>query len=186
MPLEEQAVASGRERWSSPGVPHGGWTCIEIDDLEDARWTCAMCESTEIRYSDHMRHPGFPDVLVVGCVCAGHRESNRAVARERDRRMATRSLRRRRWLTRRWNRSAKGNEWLRADGFRITIYQKRDSWAATVASDENEKFVAQERHERRRRAPDDATIGPWMSKPRRPSSGSPSESTRSKLRCTAT
>jgi hypothetical protein len=146
MPPEEQAISSGRGKWSSPGVPHRGWACIEIEDLEDARRTCEMCESTEIRYAHHMRHPGFTEVLVVGCVCAGDMEGNLAVARERDRRMANRSLRRRRWLTRQWSRSAKGNEWLHADGFRITIYQKHGSWAATVASEEDGEFV---RHSQR-------------------------------------
>jgi hypothetical protein len=144
---EEQAVAQGRGKWSQPGVPHRGWSCVEIEDLDDERRTCEMCESREIRYAHHMRHTQFADVLVVGCVCAGHMEGDLAAARERDQQMANRSVRRRRWLTRQWKRSAKGNEWLRADGFRVTIYRKGGAWAATVASEEDEKFV---RHSQRR------------------------------------
>ena len=114
---------------------------------------CAMCESQEIRYAHHMRHPQLAEILVVGCVCAGNMEGNLAAARERDRQMANRSIRRRRWVTCQWNRSAKGNEWLRADGFRVTIYQKRGAWAATVASEEDESFV---RHSQRRYTTADA------------------------------
>jgi hypothetical protein len=34
----------------------------------------------------------------------------------------------------------KGNEWIRAEGYRVTVYRKGNQWAATVAS-EDDKFV---------------------------------------------
>ena len=50
-----------------------------------------------------------------------------------------------RWLQRRWRVSAKGNQWIRADGFRVTVYNKGNRLGATVASEDN-NFV---RHLRR-------------------------------------
>jgi hypothetical protein len=37
-----------------------------------------------------------------------------------------------RWLDRRWRVSAKGNDWLEADGFRVVIFERGGSWAAAV------------------------------------------------------
>ena len=45
----------------------------------------------------------------------------------------------------RWRVSAKGNQWIRADGFRVTVYGRGNRWGATVAS-EDDNFV---RHLRR-------------------------------------
>jgi hypothetical protein len=65
-------------------------------------------------------------------------EQNLEAARRRDLMMANRAHKRARWVKRRWRVSAKGNEWLRADGYRITIYLKGSKWAATVASEDDE------------------------------------------------
>ena len=37
-------------KWSQPGVPHHGWTCIGMEDLGSPSATCEMCESVTIRY----------------------------------------------------------------------------------------------------------------------------------------
>jgi hypothetical protein len=61
-------------------------------------------------------------------------------ARRREKAMISRGGRRARWLHRQWHVSSQGNEWLRADGYRIIVYRKGDEWGATVAS-EDDKFV---------------------------------------------
>ena len=130
---EEELIAQGRGKWSQPGVPHKGWACIDIEDLGSPTHICEMCESQEVRFAHHMQHPDWPDVLVVGCICAGHMEGDLAGARARDTSMRNRSARRRNWLTRQWRVSAKGNPWVKADGYRVTVYPRGAGWAVTIA-----------------------------------------------------
>ena len=133
---EELSVRSARGKWSQAGVPHRGWTCVDIEDLGSPRATCEMCESQEIRYVHHMEHPEY-GTLAVGCVCAGHMEGDLAAARTREASMQSRAGKRKRWLSRRWKVSAKGNSWLRADGYRVTVYERGGGWAATVSPEDN-------------------------------------------------
>jgi hypothetical protein len=136
MPLatEESAIASRRGKWSRSGVPHRGWECVGIEDLGEPVAVCEMCESQEIRYVHHMCHTAYPSLLAVGCVCAGNMEQDLDAARHRDSLMVSRAAKRRRWLTRRWRVSAKGNDWLQADGYRVVVYPKGSRWGVTVAS----------------------------------------------------
>ncbi len=78
---EERLVAAGRGKWSIAGVPHKGWTCVDIEDLGEPSAECEMCESQSIRYVHHMQHPQYANVLAVGCVCAGHMEGDLAASR---------------------------------------------------------------------------------------------------------
>lgn len=129
---EEQLVTSRRGKWSQPGVPHRGWTCVDIEDLGAPNIICEMCESQEIRYVHHMSHGEYPEQLQVGCVCAGHMEENLAAAKGRETSMKSRAEKRKRWVSRTWKRSARGNHWLEADGYRVTVYWKGTRWAATI------------------------------------------------------
>ena len=64
--------------WNAEGVPHKGWKCIGVADLgeyaaadEEIEYAqCEMCGKESIRYVHSMKHPDYPDVLHVGCVCA--------------------------------------------------------------------------------------------------------------------
>lgn len=134
---EERLVASGRGKWSQAGVPHRGWTCVDIEDLGEPQETCEMCESQTIRYVHHMEHPHYSDVLAVGCICAGHMEGDVAAARTRETAMKNRANKRKRWLTRVWRVSAKGNPWINAEGYRVTAYQKGGGWPTTVSKRDN-------------------------------------------------
>lgn len=134
---EEQLVAAGRGKWSKADVPHKGWHCVDIEDLGELWIECGMCESQAIRYVHHMEHPSYPDILEVGCICAGHMEGDVAAARTRETVMKSRSGKRRRWLSRRWRTSAKGNPWIKTGGFRITVYRRGAGWAATLSSEDN-------------------------------------------------
>jgi hypothetical protein len=131
---EEQAIASRRGKWSDAGVPHKGWNCIEIEDLGAPDSVCEMCEAQPIRFVHHMQHTEYNETLACGCVCAGNMEQDLVAARQRDESMRSRAAKRTRWLTRRWKISAKGNEWLEADGFRVTIFERGHRWAAAVVA----------------------------------------------------
>ncbi len=105
---EESCVAAGRGKWSQAGVPHSGWQCVEIEDRGEPLAKCEMCESQTIRYIHYMEHLGYPQILEVGCVCAGHMEGDISAARTRESSMKSRAGKRARWLTRKWRISAKG------------------------------------------------------------------------------
>ncbi|MEN6620287.1 MAG: hypothetical protein ABFD50_01895 [Smithella sp.] len=141
---EQQLVSQKRGKWSQSGVPHKGWTCIDIEDLGETSEVCEMCESQEIRYVHYMSHPQYTDVLGVGCVCAGHMEEDLVAAKERDVQMRSRKQKRKRWLKRDWKVSAKGNDYIKSDGYVITVYPKGKYWGATIAAEVG-KFV---RHSR--------------------------------------
>ncbi|MGI2166212.1 hypothetical protein ACRN9L_09545 [Shewanella oncorhynchi] len=131
---EEQLVSQRRGKWSESGVPHKGWTCVHIEDLEEPDITCEMCESQNVRYVHHMQHLNYPIILKVGCVCAGHLEGNLSAASNRERVARNWASRKKRWLTRKWKLSYKGNPRLNIEGFWVTVYNKEDKWGATVSS----------------------------------------------------
>jgi len=133
---EERSVASGRGKWSESGVPHKGWHCVDIEDLGKPKVQCEMCESQTIRYVHYMEHQNYENVLEVGCVCAGNMEGNLVAAKHRETTMKSRASKRKRWLSRKWKISAKGNPWLITDGYRITVYERGNGWAATVVNDQ--------------------------------------------------
>ncbi len=134
---EEELVAHRRGKWSVAGVPHRGWTCVDIEDLGEPQIDCEMCESQTIRYVHHMEHPDYPNVLEVGCVCAGHMEGDLAASRAREASMKSRAAKRKRWTARAWKVSAKGNPHITSDGFRITVYPRGGEWAYTLAALDN-------------------------------------------------
>lgn len=62
-------------------------------------------------------------------------EGNLANAQHRDKQMRSRASKRKRWLARKWITSKKGNPYIEADGYRITIYANgSNSWKVAVAS----------------------------------------------------
>lgn len=131
---EEELVAHRRGKWSALSVPHKGWHCVDVEDLGAPQQECEMCESQTIRYVHHMEHPDYPEVLAAGCVCAGHMEGSLTAARNRESSMRSRTAKRARWLDRKWKVSAKGNPTIKADGFRVTVYQRGSGYGATIAA----------------------------------------------------
>ncbi|ANG63132.1 hypothetical protein A8C75_12050 [Marinobacterium aestuarii] len=134
---ELKLVTQRRGKWSQSGVPHKGWSCEYIEDLGSPSEVCHMCESQNIRYVHYMSHHEYPEVLAVGCVCAGHMEDDLNAAKERDVQMHSRARKRKQWLSRVWKVSQKGYDYIKSDGYIVTVYPKEKSWGATIAA---EKF----------------------------------------------
>ena len=141
---EQELVSQKRGKWSDKGLPHKGWTCIDIEDLGEPNKLCEMCESQNIRYVHYMEHPNYPETLGVGCICSGHMESDLVAAKVRDSKMHSRAQKRTRWLSRAWKRSTKGNDYIKSDGYIITVYSKKQGWGATI-SQEAGNFVKHSR-----------------------------------------
>ncbi len=133
-------------KWSEPGTPHKGWTCVDVDDLGEPSEICEMCEIQEIRYVHIMEHPDYPGDIRAGCVCAGHMEEDYLAPRVRERRIRNRAERRKKWLSRRWRRSAKGNAYLNVQGYNITIYRRGDAWSGRILNRETGHEIRARRH----------------------------------------
>jgi hypothetical protein len=128
--------------WKIPGMPHRGWTLVDVEDLGEPDHTCEACGKTEIRYVHTIEHPEFRN-LDVGCVCAEHltedyvnprrleRELKGQAAR-RDRRAAYRRGVRRRWPGMHWRESAKGNPWLKVDDVPIVVFPAEGGYRCLV------------------------------------------------------
>ena len=92
-----------------------------------------MCETQDIRYVHHMEHPDYPRTLAVGCVCAEHMENDYEGPRRREKALRNAAQRKRRWLSRKWKISAKGNAYLNSDGLNVTVFQKNPKlWGARI------------------------------------------------------
>ena len=125
---------TSRGKWSQAGVPQRGWTCVGVEDLEEPSQICEMCESVEIRYTHLMEHPGYPDTLSVGCVCAEHMEQDYVRPREREKKLKGAARRRKSWASRVWRTSAKGNDYINTDGFNITVFRRGGKWALSISN----------------------------------------------------
>ncbi|MER9414056.1 hypothetical protein [Mesorhizobium sp. M0589] len=128
-------------KWNQEGVPHKGWTCVDVDDLGEPSETCEMCEAQEIRYVHYMSHPHYPAVLGVGCVCAENMENDYAAPKERERRLRGAAARRQRWLTRKWRTSRSGNSYLNTGGFNITVFPQGGSWGGRILERQTQRSV---------------------------------------------
>jgi superfamily I DNA/RNA helicase len=123
-------------KWENPDVPHSGWECVDIEDLAAHTLTCQMCEHEKIRYAHYMRHSNYPNMLVVGCICAGNMQGNLEEAKKRDSFMKSRMSKRKRWLERIWKISQKGNQYIKSDGFIVVMKYKNGLWGAFVKSED--------------------------------------------------
>jgi len=120
-------------KWALPGVPHRGWTCVDMEDLGEPDEICEMCEVTEIRYVHLMEHDEYPDTLRCGCICASHMEGDYVGPRLREKQLKNRETRRKRWLSRTWSVSRSGNDYLKTDNFHIVVFPKLNgTWGARV------------------------------------------------------
>lgn len=120
-------------RWDKPGVPHKGWLCVDVVDLrpdgghaEETDYAiCQMCGNEKIRYVHVMRHPDFDEQFNVGCVCAEKMSGDSVGPKQRETKLRNRSIRKMRWLTRKWRVSSKGNSFLNVDGYNVGVHQNK-------------------------------------------------------------
>ncbi len=110
-------------RWDKPGIPHQDWTCVDTYDMGEPEHTCQMCGNERVRYVHVMHHRESPE-LHTGCVCAAHMSGiPRGVYKDRERVLQSRFAMRTRWLTRKWRRSKKGNQYLKLKDHVMVVFQ---------------------------------------------------------------
>jgi hypothetical protein len=130
-------------KWSQAGVPQKGWSCIGVEDIGSPDAICEMCEVQPIRYLHTMTHPNYATDLDVGCVCAERMEDDYVRPRLRQKAVQSAARRKKRWLTRDWKISARGNSYINTDGFNITIYADRSGgWSGRIEERRTGHFVA--------------------------------------------
>jgi hypothetical protein len=145
------------DRWDQKGIPHKGWTCEGVTDLDAPDGHCEMCGREEVRYIHHMSHPDYPVGLDVGCVCADKMEDDRVAPRLRERVLRNAATRRKRWLSRAWRISRQGNEYINTDGFNISVFPKvGGGWGGKIEERATGRSVFNRRHYR---TSDEAKLG---------------------------
>lgn len=131
--MRAAAEPTNTGKWSTPGVPHRGWRCVDIEEGDDQDHLCEMCEARKVRFVHVMENDRFDGELRVGCVCAGHMEEDIDSARRRETEFKNGRARRSRWLARAWRTSAAGNDFLNTpDGFNVVVYRRGAIWGARV------------------------------------------------------
>jgi hypothetical protein len=124
---------SGHGKWSVAGVPHRGWSCVDFESLDEADFVCEMCEHQEIRHIHYMQHPEYRKILRCGCVCAGRMEENLTAAKYREAGAHGLARRRKAWPKRKaWKVTPEGQLRIKADGYRVTIFEKDGSWSGLI------------------------------------------------------
>lgn len=119
--------------WDKEGIPHKGWTCIDMEDLganledldaderKDYYENCEMCDHEGIRYVHIMEHPEFNGQLRVGCSCAEKMEEDYANPRFREKVLRNKYGRLATFMKRNWSLRPNGNYTLKFKGRYITI-----------------------------------------------------------------
>lgn len=116
--------------WNQAGIPHKGWQCVDVIDLrgdgesaEDTEYAvCQMCGNEKIRFVHVMEHADHDDALRVGCVCAEKMSDDYLGPKRRESRLRNRAVRRKKWLTRTWRTSSKGNPFLNIQGHNVGVH----------------------------------------------------------------
>ena len=89
-------------RLESTGAPCSGWVCEDVITMEDATFTCELCDYDRIRYVHVMVHPQWNGEFRVGCVCDGTMSGNMLAAKERDDAAKRKESRKRAFLKKQW------------------------------------------------------------------------------------
>lgn len=116
----------GRGLWGKPEVPKTGWICAGMEDLGEPALICGMCLSSTVRYVHYMSHAEYNTghLVAAGCICAGYMSQDSAGAEIREQKLKSSAGKRLRWLTRKWKVSKKGNDYLKFQGWLVTIYPR--------------------------------------------------------------
>src|SRR4051794_10583946 len=115
------AVAEDRRVWKIPGMPHRGWECIHVVDLnpdelpaEEVDYaTCEACGQHPIRFVHTIVHDAWPCGLDVGRVCVEHLTGDYVNPRLREGELKRKAAARRGWAKKPWRTSANGNTWMK-------------------------------------------------------------------------
>jgi hypothetical protein len=141
-----ESAESGPYHWERPGVPHRGWSNLDVEDMGEPSFQCEMCGYPEVRFVHTMQHPDHPKELRVGCVCAGHMEEDYEAAQRRERSARNTARRRANYMRRRakwtspgaWRWSQRGNLWRKVKGVVVAVFpnqDREDTWKGMIGEE---------------------------------------------------
>ena len=122
-----EKLANSPNYWNDSDFPKTGWVCAGVTDLESPSGICQMCGLQIIRYVHHMHHVKTGRRLDCGCVCAGKLEGDIDKARKREAAFKNKEQRKINFKSRKWKRSARGNEYLKVKDHVIVIFYHKNS-----------------------------------------------------------
>jgi hypothetical protein len=88
-----------------------------------------MCGTALVRYWHYLEHPNYPERIGTGYVCAGALTEDYVGSKARDEKMKFTDRQRKRWLSRRWKISQKGNEYLNISNVNVVIFSRGTGWS---------------------------------------------------------
>jgi hypothetical protein len=149
----------GHSRWDQPGVPHKGWSFVDMEDAHTASSTCEMCSNERVRYVHLMSHPQYQS-LRVGRVCAEKMQDDYVAPLRREQEFKRRLKARKGSLERaqHFAQLATNHWWVdqklkwygvvRGKGYFITIFQRANHWNFRVGRRNKEGQFGAESYDR--------------------------------------
>lgn len=116
--------------YSEPNFPHKGWREVDCEDLGKGNSEiCEACEQQDIRFVHILEHDDYSGQIRVGCICAENLTEDYA-SKEHEKN----AKKRRTFINSpRWKKSRNGNDTIKYEGYRITVFQK-ESWNFSIAN----------------------------------------------------
>lgn len=108
--------------WKRQGIPHKGWTLVDVIDFGTDYGICMMCGKENIRYIHILEHAEVLEQFMVGCICAEKMTDDYFYPKKRERELRNRARRRINWIKKEWKRNLSGNYYLNIGERYLLIY----------------------------------------------------------------
>jgi hypothetical protein len=100
----------GKFIWNNQGLPHKGWSCINVIDTGHATSKCEMCGNSTVRYLHYLEHAEFERQLKVGSECSEKLSENYSTASSVEDYIKRYPKKKAMWSSK-WKVSNKGNHY---------------------------------------------------------------------------
>jgi hypothetical protein len=135
---------------SAPGVPHKGWTLVDVIDARDDEGidfdeyeSCEYCDHESIRFVHVLSHPEYAGPMRVGCVCSCHLTQDYVNPKRREREVRNLAAKRKRFVTKKWDWNRFGGETKELDGYRVTVSRKKEGFRLWINGKEGSRFYSE-------------------------------------------
>ncbi len=121
--MDDYYISRCRKSLKELGAPLDGWSCVGMQDYEDASFICELCGCDKVRYVHEMKNDNYHKHLYVGCICAGIMEDDIIAAQARDSILRNRARRKRYFPKRNWHTAFNGDLFVKYHDKNIFIHQ---------------------------------------------------------------
>lgn len=121
--------------WNHAGIPHKGWTLIDVIDVRDDGQpeeetdyeVCMMCGNEKIRFVHILTHPDHKGEFRVGCTCAEKMTNDYVNPSRAEGELKKRWAKLQTWLKKEWKVNKTGNQYLSLNGHYLLLYKDSKS-----------------------------------------------------------